>query len=302
MKSPTINNYLETIANPAGRFKSLSNLEILRDNNGIPRYAVRSKTLDIAVSLEGKDRVMCCPLRHDEAFDLRAYVRDRYLHTSAQEPQLLLNEMLVFNDRNEILWQDILLAEASSDTLAPEKIPIRQKAPVKNTPETAAPFCEGLAVAEKEELYGYVDREGREIIPFRYDWADAFDEGLAVVKLGARFGLVDKQGIEVFMPVYEDIRWRSDNGVVFTCLEGRWTIKSRQGEAITENSFDFIFDFSESLASVRKGGKYGYIDRSGTVVIPLLYDEAYSFSSEGLATVVKNGITFCIDTEGMVFD
>ena len=298
MKSPTINNYLETFANPAGRFKSLSDIEILRDANGLPCYAVRSKTLDVAVVHRGENRVACCPLHRDEVFDLRAYVRNRYRqNTPDAEPQLLLNEMLVFNDRNECLWHDILLADASPGVLraAPKAS--------ETIPKTIAPsFHEGLAADEKDGKYGYTDRKGNTVIPHCYDWADAFDEGLAVVKRGDFFGVVNKQGNEVFEPKYEDIRWRSDNGVVLVCNEGKWQIKSRQDEIVSENTFDFISDFSEDLAAVRCGGKYGYIDRAGKTIIPLIYDEAYSFSAEGLATVVKNGRTFCIDTEGIVFD
>ena len=300
MKSPTITNYLETIANPGGRFKSLSAVEILRDTDGSPRYTVRSKTLDIAISYRGENRVICCPLCHDEAFDLREYVRTRYYgSTMEKQPQLLLNEMLVFNDRNECAWHDILLAETAEDIFAVQKT---NKFPDNPEHHSVLTYCEGLAVVEKESKYGYADPEGRIVIPLRYDWADAFDEGLAVVQSRGCFGLVDKQGYEIFKPVYEDIRWRSDNGVVLVCTEGSWTIHTREGDPISENGFDFIFDFAENLASVRCGDKYGYIDRTEEIVIPLIYDEAYSFSAEGLATVVKNGITFCIDTEGMVFD
>jgi len=300
MKSPTINNYLETIANPGGRFKSLSDVEILRDTNGLPCYTVRSKTLDIALSYRGENRVICCPLCHDEVFDLREYVRMRYYGTGTEkEPQLLLNEMLVFNERNESAWHDILLAETAEGIFTPQK---RNKFPSNPEQDSLLTYCEGLAVIEKEAKYGYADPEGRIVIPIRYDWADTFDEGLAVVRSGECFGLVDKQGHEIFKPMFEDIRWRSDNGVVLVCTEGSWTLHTRQGERIAENAFDFIFDFAEGLASVRCGNKHGYIDRTGEIVIPLIYDEAYSFSAEGLATVVKNGITFCIDTEGMVFD
>ena len=300
MKSPTITNYLETIANPGGRFKSLSAVEIMRDTDGLPRYTVRSKTLDIAVSYRGEDRIICCPLCHDEVFDLREYVRARYCgFASEKQPQLLLNEMLVFNDRNESTWYDILLTEAAEGLFTAQKTNHPPSNPYYNNQLT---YCEGLAVVEKEAKYGYSDPEGRIVIPIRYDWADAFDEGLAVVQSGGCFGLVDKQGQEIFKPVYEDIRWRSDNGIVLACTEGTWKIYTRQGDPITENTFDFIFDFAENLASVRRGDKYGYIDRTGEIVIPFIYDEAYSFSAEGLATVVKNGIPFCIDTEGMVFD
>lgn len=43
-------------------------------------------------------------------------------------------------------------------------------------------------------------------------------------------------------------------------------------------------DFSEGLATVIVGGKYGFIDKTGKQVIPCLYDDAWNFS-EGLARV-----------------
>ena len=52
--------------------------------------------------------------------------------------------------------------------------------------------------------------------------------------------------------------------------------------------YDYIAPFSEGLARVRKGGKWGYINRKGKEVIPFLYDQAYPFS-EGLAMVTGDG-------------
>lgn len=169
--------------------------------------------------------------------------------------------------------------------------------------ELEAPLREGLAVAHCGGKYGYVNREGAEVIPFHYDWADSFEEGLAVVKCGDRFGLINKKGEEVFPIHFEDLRWSANNGVVCLCdEEGQWFLMSREGERIGKETFDFIDDYSCGLASVRREEKHGYIDRKGRVVIPMIYDEVYSFSEEGLATVSKNGHKFCIDTEGFVVD
>ena len=44
-------------------------------------------------------------------------------------------------------------------------------------------------------------------------------------------------------------------------------------------------------------GKWGYIDKSGTLVIPARYDDAWDFS-EGLAHVNLNGRWFYIDKNG----
>ncbi|MCP3896347.1 WG repeat-containing protein, partial [Moraxella sp.] len=46
--------------------------------------------------------------------------------------------------------------------------------------------------------------------------------------------------------------------------------------------YNYIDCLSEGIAWVRKDGKYGFVDKTGKVVIPLIYDYAGSFS-ESLA-------------------
>lgn len=306
MKTPTLHNYLETLSNPAGRFKTLSDIEVVCVFDGLPLYTVRSRTLDVAVRYRKQERILCCPLHGAGAVDLKEDVCNRYLGASkGGDPEalrLLIRELLVFDDRDGSDWYDVLLVEAPATQLM-TKPSCHIEEPVTERYALETPFREGLAVARSGDKYGYVDREGLEIIPFRYDWAEAPEEGLAVVKTGDRFGLIDKKGNTVLEPVFEDIRWQAENGVVLACdQEGGWRLYSRDGQPVSAERFDFIYDYHEGLASVRRGDKYGYIDRSGTVVIPFLYEEAYSFSEDGLATVAKNGRLFSIDTEGMVFD
>jgi len=63
----------------------------------------------------------------------------------------------------------------------------------------------------------------------------------------------------------------------------------------------FAIDFSEGLAAVMLNdyGNFGFIDKTGKVVIPIEYQRAYSFS-EGLAVVVLNNKWGVIDKAGIV--
>ena len=61
--------------------------------------------------------------------------------------------------------------------------------------------------------------------------------------------------------------------------------------------YDFTLDFSEGLAAVITGGKYGFIDKCGNMVIPAKYDIANYFS-EGLAAVLTGGKWGFIDKSG----
>src|SRR5205807_10269842 len=60
----------------------------------------------------------------------------------------------------------------------------------------------------------------------------------------------------------------------------------------------YAADFSEGLAVVSsKDGQVGYMDRSGKVLIPYMFQAARNFS-EGLALVEKEGKWGYIDTSG----
>ena len=52
------------------------------------------------------------------------------------------------------------------------------------------------------------------------------------------------------------------------------------------------------MAEVKLSGKYGFIDKSGTEVIPCKYDGAYSFS-EGRAEVKLNGKRGYVNKSGV---
>ncbi|HEU5181157.1 MAG TPA: WG repeat-containing protein [Candidatus Polarisedimenticolia bacterium] len=59
------------------------------------------------------------------------------------------------------------------------------------------------------------------------------------------------------------------------------------GKIVIPAQFEDADDFSDGMARVQKSGKWGYVDKSGQLEIPLEYDLATSFG-DGLA-LVKDG-------------
>lgn len=126
----------------------------------------------------------------------------------------------------------------------------------------------GVAIItdSSNSLWGFIDKEGREIVPCKYDQISDFYEGLAEVQLNDKMGFVDRNGKEVVPLIY-----------------------------------DYAYDFSEGLACVRiddgDNRKYGFIDKTGNLVIPCKYDGADSFS-EGMAAVQLNDKWGFVDNTG----
>lgn len=133
--------------------------------------------------------------------------------------------------------------------------------------ETTINFKEGLipvstyvSSTEKKgevvELFGYIDKNGAYRIPPQFSKAESFSGGLAHVATSTREGTVD---------AYID----TSGKIMFTLSP------DLRGES-----------FSEGLARVysRSKDRYGFIDTTGKLVIPLNFVNAENFS-EGLTAV-----------------
>ena len=79
--------------------------------------------------------------------------------------------------------------------------------------------------------------------------------------------------------------------------DGKWGFIDKDSTVIIPCMYDSIQDFSEELAAVMLNGKWGFIDKTGEVAIPCKYDAADSFN-EGAAKVKFEEREFNIDKTG----
>jgi hypothetical protein len=61
----------------------------------------------------------------------------------------------------------------------------------------AGPFADGVApVCNERSLWGYVDKSGKEVIGFKYGYAESYSEGMARVNKNGKWMVIDKSGHE----------------------------------------------------------------------------------------------------------
>src|ERR1035438_2373830 len=133
-------------------------------------------------------------------------------------------------------------------------------------------FSEGLARFERDQKWGYLDKSGTVIIEPRFPWAQEFSEGLARVQISgpqlginANWGFIERTGA-VVIDVQKDPSFGGHNNI---------------GSDSAESAFH------DGLALVDVGGKKGYIDKTGKIVIAPQFTYAYPFS-ESLAAATKS--------------
>ncbi len=82
--------------------------------------------------------------------------------------------------------------------------------------------------------------------------------------------------------------------------KGKWGFIDKAGTLVIPCTFADAKNFSDGLAAVKQNGKWGFIDKAGTLVIPCAFADAKNFSN-GLSQVKQNGNWRYIDTQGNLY-
>lgn len=123
-------------------------------------------------------------------------------------------------------------------------------------------FHEGLALAQRNGLWGYIDTKGNEVIPCIYkgtedgNYGFDFSEGMAVV--------IDKNG--------------------------KYGYINTKGEVVIKPQFQQAGSFSESVASVLSNGYLNFIDKNGKFIERLSNKFIWDFNLNRNLPQFKDGI------------
>ena len=183
--------------------------------------------------------------------------------------------------------------------------------------DEAGQFHDGMAWVRKGDKYGYINESGKLVIPMIFEAAyndmgyyiggfypmSNFAEGLAAVSIDGKGGFIDKTGELVIPAIYDGNffigEWISympmfNEGLARVRKDGNFGYINKAGEVVVP--FEYFWAghehtgfFTEGLIRVATGSyeerfKWGFVDMSGNIVVPLIYGFAQSFSN-GLAAV-----------------
>lgn len=195
-------------------------------------------------------------------------------------------------------------------------------------------------VVTKNDKIGFVNENGKEVVPCKFDEAESFQNGYAVVKIKtaeyeSKQGLLDSTGKEVVEVKYGRLEYYpKDMVVVFgetstsevglmdvtgkviiqpqyefwskTVSKGIWPVGKKdicgvvnlKNETIVPFEYQMIESFSDisNLAAAKKGGKYGFINRTGKVIIPFNYEDGWP--TDSYLAVKKDGKWGLLSADG----
>ena len=159
-------------------------------------------------------------------------------------------------------------------------------------------FENGVAIVELNNKWGVIDATGKRLTEIKYDEIELFFDERAVVSINKTYGFIDINGNEIVPLTYHKVRYfREGRGKV--SMEGKWGLIDKTGKKLTPIKYDIIHYFYNGLALVELDDKFGFIDAAGKEVVPLIYEELDCFNGP-LAKAKLNGKWFFIDKNGNV--
>jgi len=132
--------------------------------------------------------------------------------------------------------------------------------------------------AKLDGKWGFIEEDGTEVTNFEYDDVEFFCNGLARVMKNGKFGFINTKGEVVIQLVYDD------------CERHFYNIHYYKERILP--------------IWVKRGDKYGFIDISGNVKVEPIYEQVKQFGYLGekisLAAAVLNGAAGFIDETGKI--
>jgi len=143
--------------------------------------------------------------------------------------------------------------------------------------ESIGPFKEGLASVSKDNIAGddkrgYINTDGKIVVPLKYDEAQDFSNGLACVSLNGKTGFINRNG-KVVVPFIWDAAESFSEGLAVVEKNGKSGCIDTTGKIVLSPKYANLHQYNDGLIAYEdNNGKWGFIDRTGKIIIEPQYE------------------------------
>jgi len=288
-----MNNYLNLTADGAAELRKLSdNQAFYVENKGGFQYTLKMKDgrylgLDDTRKNGTRVKAVSTPyvwLIHWEATNFNRDKADIFSLRPPEATNLVVNAS---GEKNTDGTPVIIWTHEKMD--APNHAEFRF-IPLATVPDSTG---ETWSVYSENGLEGYKDLNGNVVIKAQFDSAEKFSQGIAKVYSNTKgvSAYIDTTGKLITPYKYYSA---ASGHIVYDGLmkvavysdEVTNAVMNGDGVEYLESIADKTIVGMKSGKKLKFDAKYGFIDKTGKEVIPLQFDEAYSFQ-DGMATVLK---------------
>ncbi len=155
--------------------------------------------------------------------------------------------------------------------------------------DVARSFCEGFAAVMRDEKWTFIDENGNELFPPKYDDVEEFEsisngEAVAIVYLETEKGrfqaAINKSGEEIIPLDHQAIFFLGSDDdyrfIVVRDMKQKTTIRKFNGELFSSLTFDkVLYDVDNETVVACKNGKIGVVGSDDKIIVPFEYDKLF---------------------------
>ena len=161
----------------------------------------------------------------------------------------------------------------------------------------------GVTAVMDGDKWGVITNGGETVIPLELDEIainslnQAYRGGNAMVKQGNAWSLVDLEGNQVGEDTYSDAKAPESTGLIAVANDqSKWGFIDRTGKLVIDYQYDDAYSFSDDVAAVKQAGDWIYINEKNQVVVEDGFDEAMPFhNGYAIAKIGDNYLTIKFD-------
>lgn len=182
-------------------------------------------------------------------------------------------------------------------------------APAPKTPKKKAPkpvckfddvrkFCDGIAAVQYKGKWGYIDLNGNIIYPMTCDRAEDFRDGFGQIQIGGKTTVIDKTGT-LHPNLYLKYKGNKDEPSIdepkleVFHQDNKYGYKDSLGNIVLPAIYDDYENWNRRTLPIdnkffvmKKGDKYGCVNRNGDEILPFEFDKIYR--QNGMFQVCQN--------------
>lgn len=168
--------------------------------------------------------------------------------------------------------------------------------------DTLAPYVKGyLRPVRQKGKWGFLDSLAQIKVSCQYDDIDADSAYFWITRrrvgIAGRYGFLDVKTGQLVIPMQYSASKPSQSGLVWVQKQDKWECINETGQIVIPFRYDDALPFINGRAIVRQRNKWGLLHEGGLLLATVQYDQILAFQ-EGRAIVVCNGNRGFIDEQG----